>query len=602
MILQRSLLAMSLSLVAVSSYAKADESTELASRGFFISIDGLNPSLLEPMHDQGQLAERHGLGWLMEQGIYAPKTWPVVTTLTAASHISTITCTPPSRHGITANNFLKAGQKVSGFGADFTAEPLWKAASRQGFKTLALAYVGADGRTPDRSADFGLAYPDDALLGPTQTLSWDPSALVAASGWTLTPILSARTDLKEATITLVLNPRTLETKTVQVLIDLASAEPELYFDADKNLTNGQFGQAHVGDTKVIDFFFTEEADASVLKGYKRRAFARILPRTDAMLDVYVSKTSYNNAYPATFRQQLDDANMVWPDYGIRSNKLSTIENIETLSMIDRFLTDVGVRFAPKLGADVVLFYQPLLDSIGHKYQSALPLPFNPDGTDDVTKAFVYGFKVIDQNISRLLDRVRPRDVVALMGDHGMDPAVKVVNLAPLLPHNELSHIEVVTSGALAMIYAPVADQSAQASAAADAIGVTLREALANVTFDGKSALGEAIRKSDPATRNTRRFGDEWHYGEALWGITAGSGFYLQYDPLSDQVLDDASALGMHGQALSVPTMATALMIMGPGLRSRHVDEASLIDAVPTFADLMGMQPPLDCLGRSMRTR
>src|SRR5687767_7604025 len=98
------------------------------------------------MHDAGKLTAPRGLGWLLEQGLYSPKAFPIVTTLTAASHVGTITCTPPSRHGITANSFLKGGARVSGYTDDFTGEPLWKSASRQGRKTLALAYVGADAR------------------------------------------------------------------------------------------------------------------------------------------------------------------------------------------------------------------------------------------------------------------------------------------------------------------------------------------------------------------------------------------------------------------------------------------------------------------------
>lgn len=597
---------LALALSATVSFATPDQErvAERGQRGYFISIDGLNPSLLNTLEDAGKLDARRGLGWLMNQGIYAPKTWSVVTTLTAASHIGTVTCTPPSRHGITANTMLRNGEKVSGYTYDFATEPLWRSASRQGKKTLALAYVGADGRTPERSADFGLAYPDDGLLGPSQTLRWDPTTLATAEGWTLPAALSGRTDLKQATIVLKLNPKTNEERTVQVLVDLARTdEPELHFDADKNLTNGSFGKARFGETHAVDLFFVEESDASTLKGYKRRAFARLLPKTNGNLEVYVSKTSFNNAYPASFRKMLDDANFVWPDYGVRSDKLSVADNLEAQAMIDRFLTDVAVRFVPVLGADVVLFYQPLIDSIGHKYQSALPLPFDPNATDDVTKAFVRAFEIIDDNMSRLLERTGRNDVVALMGDHGMDPTIKVVNIAPLLPRDHIGRIEVVTSGSLAMIYAPVTDGSDAAIAAADSVGQSLRDALAGVQFEGKPVLGEALRKADPAPRHGRRFSDEWQHGEALWAFTAGTGFYVQYNPLSDQVFVDASALGMHGQAIELtPTMATALMIKGPRVSRRLLPEASLIDAVPTFSQLMGIDAPRDCLGRSLVTR
>ena len=82
-------------------------------RGFFISIDGLNPNDLETLVQTGHLTE--GFAELYHTAGRSHEATPVVTTLTAASHVGTITCSLPSDHGIYSNSFLVDGERVSGF-------------------------------------------------------------------------------------------------------------------------------------------------------------------------------------------------------------------------------------------------------------------------------------------------------------------------------------------------------------------------------------------------------------------------------------------------------------------------------------------------------
>src|SRR5690606_27969860 len=81
--------------LAVCSLALAAPVTASAGArrpAFFVSIDGLNPVLLETLTAKGVLDEPRGLGWLRREGVVVERAMPVVTTLTAASHVSTITC------------------------------------------------------------------------------------------------------------------------------------------------------------------------------------------------------------------------------------------------------------------------------------------------------------------------------------------------------------------------------------------------------------------------------------------------------------------------------------------------------------------------------
>ena len=583
--------------------------TDAPPHGFFVSIDGMQPKILEALIAHGDLNADHGLGWLYRNGFVVDRATPIAS-LTAASHFSTITCNPPSRHGIVANSFLKGSAVVSGYTTPFEKEPLWRAAARQGKKVLALAYVGADASTPERTADYSLAYPSDSLIAPAPTVDLDLTALPDAAAWTIptsiTQTLSATTALKETTINIVLNPKTAETVVVNALIGVTAGQPtQIWLDTDKDLSNGLLGTLGGGDAieKRVDAIFTEANDTSTMKGHKRRAFFRELPATDeTKLSIYVSKASYNNAYPDSFRQALDDADMIWPDYGINgaaAAKITVAQKVEGQTMIDRFLADVAQKFSPELGVDITLFYNPIIDTLGHSYQSKLPDPFDPTAADEITQAFVTGFKTVDANISKLLSSYKPNDVVALMGDHGMDAIKKTVNVGAILPADHTSKIAVVSSGAMILVYptpttGPATEEQLRL---ADEVGANLSQALAATAWQTTAVAGKAYHRPDFAVPGTQAdFHGEWQYGEAMWAFTSASGYWYVYKPLDPTVFADPPALGMHGHDLSVPTMQTALLIKAPNVANGHLASGTLLDAVPTFSKLLGIDPPADCQG------
>lgn len=576
--------------------------------GYFVSVDGTNPAMLDVLLEKNILTSPFGLKWLHTRGAIVERALPGMITITAPSHVSTITCSPPSRHGIVGNSYFLNGEKVSGFDHEFNSEPFWISAKREHKKVLALAYVGADAATERRTSDYSLAYPSDALIGPQQTVELDLAVLADAQNWDTSGVDQALNVLKESEIKIVLNPKTNEIKTVLVLIatnaDLSASK--IYLDNDKNTGNGVLATLDSLDAAKPskDLFFTEAHPDSELHGYKRRSFFRYVKTEGQKISVYVSRPSYNNAYPQSFRKSLDDSNMVWPDYGLKLNGLSPAEYVNSQAMIDRFLTDVAVRYVDELAVDVLLFYQPLIDSVGHKLQSALPLPFDPAATDDVTRTFVLAYQAVDQNLSRIFAAAnKRRDVFAVMGDHGMDPVEKSVNFARFLPADHLDHVIVHTSGSLTLLY-PKTDGQGTADdrlEAARRVGAKTKEVLLAARDGTRTILEMAVERGvgnvDAGTAADYR--TEWQYGEAVWAFSTHSGYWFQYRPLDQNIFLSASALGMHGQSLNVPTMATRLVFKAPGVKPHRIANGSLLDAVPTFAELMGMQVPADCVGQSI---
>ena len=570
---------------------------------YFVSIDGLQPDLLLTLKNEGRLKAPLGLGWLLEDSMVSREASPVVTSLTASSHASTITCTPPSRHGIYANGFIKDGKKVNGFNEPLNTEPFWRSSMRQGKKVLSLGYVGTDGSDESRKASFGLAYPLDSLLGPSQTLNWTLQDLAPASGWTLPPELTAKKDLREATIAFTLNPKTQEKRLVEVLL---APTPEgtatLYFGKTKDLLGQSLGKLASNDPThpIENFFFVEEDSKSALKGSKRRVFARALAAPAGKINLYLSRVSYNQAYPESFRQALDDQNMVWPDYGIKDPSVTLGEWVEVQAMIDQFLVDVATKTVPEQDIDIVLFYQPLIDALGHKMQGKLPQPFKSTHADEVTQAFVRSFELVDQNLSRLFSIPGSDGAKFVMGDHGMDPVHTVINIAPLLPKDHVDKVEVLTSGDLVLIY-PLQSPGDKEAAwnAAYEVGEALKQKLTQTMVKGQSTLGFARKRTDFTTTKSDDYLREWQFGEAAWAFAAPSGLWLQYQPLKQELLLDVPAYGMHGKSVGTTDMVTMFIGKGLGAPAKELGPMSLIQAIPTFSKLLGIAPPKDCVGTSL---
>jgi predicted AlkP superfamily pyrophosphatase or phosphodiesterase len=568
---------------------------EQKTTGYFISIDGLMPDKLTTVVNGGHVTAERGLAWIVNNGMMAEKARSVETTLTAASHISTITCTPPSRHGVYANGFLQDHKYVSGFGAPIQTETLWQAAKRQGKSVLSIAYVGADGPGEERKATTGIGYPDSAKTGERQTLEWTWQQLPQANGWSHFN-QDAGFSFKEATLEVLINKETGETQTINVLLQEVgrSAQYRMWFDQDKNLSNGFLGELTTGNQQrpFLDLYLVENNIKSDLYGYKRRVTLRWMPAVESSIKVHVSKSSYNAAYPDSFRKSLDGVNLVWPDYGIDDESLSLSESLEAQAYIDNFLTSATLLAQSQASYDIVLFYQPLLDTLGHEHEADLPAPFDPSAGDEVSQAYVKVFQTIDQNISKILQGGTKNDVVTLVSDHGMSPITKAVNLSELLGEDR-ELVDISTSGSLTMLYVKEGGDPK----VADEVGYRLKEQLLALQINGGPALGHAYRKGDRP--QGQGFRSEWQYGQAIWAYLASDGVWTRYKPKESELFLEVTAPGMHGQHPMLDSMAATFAIVGPGIPNKTISEISLIDALPTFTAAIGIEPPKDCMGHSL---
>lgn len=538
-------------------------------RGYFISIDGLRPDYLETMAKSGKLNAPRGLGWLYHHSVVR-RGKPIVTTLTAASHVSNATCSPPSVHGIISNSFLKDGKMIDGYSSPLSAETLWQAARKQHRTVISSGYVGVDGASPERSVDYGISFPDPSLLGKELSLK-----------------LPGTHD--GMPLSLTLNSKSGETVMIYLTIRYGQ-NPRVLLDDDTDLNNGRLAETTAtaaGETMTL-FFYEKESEE--LRLVKRRVDIRVRDLGNGAVDFYVFPASYTNAAPKSYRKFLDDHNLIWPPSYPDMKSVATNKKNEIKTAIDNFLAEATELAEKQFKHDIVAFYQLSIDSTGHTYEADLPHPFDPKRTDAVTQAYIDAFQLVDHNLSRVLSEATEEDVILLVGDHGMAPMKKKINAAILVPEL-MGSARVVEGGGLFLIY-----DGAQAGSG-DIAGEKARVALTAFKDGTTAVLDQALRRADFEKQKI-----EWQYGDAVWALLSTPGYQFSAS-LTAPLWSAPSSPGMHGFAASHEIMDTVFVLKAPEGKREQLNRlpatVELLNAAPTFAALLDIPAPKDCRGKAL---
>ncbi|MEO8381490.1 MAG: alkaline phosphatase family protein [Acidobacteriota bacterium] len=508
-------------------------------RVVLLSFDGLGAD---------GLAQQSGLvsfAHLASNGAHA-RVIPVNPTLTGPTHVSMLTGADPQVHGIVSNWFHLPGtpaeKNTRGMDVDIDVETLVEAARRQGKRVGTVLFPSVDSRTQRRAADFGLVWTTSSTLGRVVKLSradfkkeWVPPT------WTqppqrrtsYSPIMRARIEWSV--------PEGPRADVDVVAYDTTDDRAENY-DAftvesdDRELTTDSRGW----------FAVSKEHFGSWSK------FLTATPSLD--LTLYWGAISRSNAYPATYRDLLDEQAGFWPGAPDERAAIDAITFVEQLERLGDFLARAQAVTVQRMPFDLLLAYQPIVDEALHKFQ----------GADDavIHRAYLSADRAL-ATVGSLLDG--NRDAFIVVGDHGLVPVEHEYHLGRfLIEHGLAPRWRAYTSNNLAHLYryGPPDD--------GDAVAALLTA----------TGIFEKVEKKTAASH--RNSGD----------IMATS-----YPPISvsaseqEPLLGPPASHGHHGALNTHRELQPVFLASGFGVPSGDLGEIRQTKIARFVAELLGIEPP-----------
>lgn len=538
----------------------------------WMSLDGFQPKALEPWVSKLRSPHRKGLVWLMNKARGKSDFRVINPTITAPSHISTITCSPAGVHGILDNSPWTGSGSVSGFGKLYEPENWVARLRRHGLRVGVAFYPSIDGNGDGRSADIGIAY--DTAGSSTQMIS-------IAKNSSVDVIVPARsTDSKSFTL-------------------------RLTSDANGNVT-GKSPWGSIPELKVAtpqDFIFK-----SPIKGVERTVGVSLMLVSikDKSL-VGVSPVQVMPVFGSDFARWIDKEQIFFSS--LKDYKMQTYVPSYLAAMKHRQddIFKVNRTMLSRDDLDAMFIYFPDLDSLLHGF-------YKDAANEKIVVDYLSGF---DRELGRLIESIPASADFLVVGDHGMSAIAYSLNARKILGEDVASKGYVTTSGGSMYFYPPPGSLDAQPPADLNLeqiaerlrkmeFEVTRSKIFAKVLVRGsKEAIKEglagqqmpwitAFANDGIGLKNSVE--DKLLLAKATWAKIPEKLKEKYPETVNNGVADRPVPAGQHGHYNALPQMRTRLVMTGP--RLSKVPLAKLdrtLQLVPAVADAEGWPRPKGCL-------
>lgn len=537
----------------------------------WLSLDGFNANAIRPWASKLRSPHPKGLTWLLNQANGQANLKVINPSITAPSHISTITCTGAGVHGILDNSSWTGTSATSGFNRPYAPENWVNTLRKQGLRVGSALYPSIDGNGESRTADVGIVY--DNTGSP-------PQLLTVANDTTLNVLIPDRAEVGHT------------------------------FSVEITAVSGGAVSVKTPWGNVGPLVINTPADVfliSKLNGAERKAAVSfLLVSTGDKNIVEVSPIQMMPTFGEDFTAQLDAKNITFSglrDYRIQS---STSAFLSTLEHRRHFIVESDLVMLSRNDLDVDFLYLEDLDVLLHGYYRD---PLNESLVVEYLEKF-------DQDLGRILSAIPPTADLVVLGDHGMSAISYVLNARKILTEDVASKGYVTAGGGAVYLYPPQGDMTQDPPAGFDlnAVASTLRDMQLDLT--GAKLFGKVI------VRGSKEAVDEGLTGKNLPWIMAfandGVGFKnsvedkvllarakwaeipeslrAKYpDPVNNGVLVVPVPAGQHGHWNELPEMRTKLVLEGPTLS--RIDPTTIertLGLVPAVADALHFQRPPGC--------
>ncbi len=547
----------------------------------WLSLDALNADNLKPYLEQLKNPHPHGLKWLIERSRGKHDLEVSFPSITAPSHVSTMTCASPAVHGVFLNSGNWNGERdLNGFAMPYSTETWVQALRKNGVRVGVASYPSVDGTSAERSADFGVAY--DAPKGKVQYIKLSSEAPTATI------------DLVSHQIAGKVYHETLTLK-----------------DDGELIAEGDIGRsAALKEGQPIDLFFYDGEEKGKETSLRKAAVTLMyLGKSGSDYTVAVSPVSVMPTTGAVLQAVLDQKDIVWSnlrDYGLAKYGDGVTFSLEA-TRHRRTAEIAAVHEMMNLSAaDALFVYFEDIDVMLH-------------GWSGVTRAenqltdFIAGF---DQDLGKLIESFPADTNLVVMGDHGMSSIQYELNVRKLIAPEIAKNFQIRSSGGTLALYpAGKLDSAIPADLSLQDVAATLRDAV--VEFDqGRKIFRKIFVNGTPEAQAFGISGPKspWIMAFADEGISIvdrmddrllvsrrdsfviPEEFRTKYpDPINNGVLVQPSPLGAHGHDSTLASMHTHLTLTGPKLDVLDLSKIQTnIQVVPAVSAAMGWIAPSSC--------
>ncbi|MFN2385356.1 MAG: alkaline phosphatase family protein [Thermoanaerobaculia bacterium] len=564
-----------------------DPAASAAPRGqvVLVSFDGVAGERLASLLGRPGALPAGGYRGVAARGFFAVHSVPPTPSLTAVAHVTHVTGALPQDTGIVSNTLRNPsgpfGSVLSGFRAPIRAETLWEAARRQGKRTGVMLYPGADGTSLERTADFGMAWPEDPVAPPKlhviEAPSWQP--LAAAPAGTFSP--ARRVTLRFAPMAHAVSLTALDaTDDRQINYDLLQVEAP----------DGRSRQVRAGD-----WFGAELPSAEGRTG----AWCKLLVLAPDLsrAEVYLGGLHRSLGYPAEFLRRLDEEIGFWPGppdsdaFGARSARPEVF--LEQADRLADFITRAQLLALARSDWDLMLMYNAVSDETGHEF--LLADPRQRDYTPERSRVFQSyvdrGYELADRSLRAIDAALDPADSLFVTSDHGMTPlwrqvypneVLRTAGLVVVNAENEIapeSRAFAVTSSGITHVYVnPSADASVVLPAA--------EKALRDFRVNGESPWELVVTRDEAGPVGLRAP----ESGDLILLAHPGIGVSRTVRPERGPV-GVPGDLGGHGYLNVHPQLDATFLAAGPGIRSGRVPRIRSWEIAARVSAALGIDPP-----------
>ena len=553
-------------------------------RAVLVSFDGVAGERLETLLADPAKLPTGAFRRLAARGFHAVRSQPPTPSLTAVSHITHVTGALPESTGIVSNTMLDFAKlfpaTISGFDAPIRAETLWQAARRQGKRVGVMLYPGADGKGPQRTANWMMTWPGDPVA-PGKLRSLDAAAWLPVEASEGPPSFSP---VRRAVLSFAKTSHSVR------LLALDRTD-DGRVDYDRVLVVSETGPRR--EVRVGEWFPVEVASGEGRTGAwcKVLALAPDLSRAE----IYVGPLSRSTGVPREWVRALDDQIGFWPGtpdheaFGAESGR-SEIFLEQTDRLVD-FLTRADLLALSRRDWDLLLVYQPEVDEVSHEFLLIDPRQprFTPERSARFLRLVEESYALADRSLDAVEKSLSPADSLFVTSDHGMTAIWGEISINEILRQADLVKLDaeknVAATSPLAGVPASgIAHVYVNPAGAPGALDRAKR-VLEDFRVHGESPFDRIVRRDDAEELGLRAP----ESGDLI--VLAKPGFLFTKKIEEGAPIGERRDYGGHGYRNVYPELDATFFAAGPGIPPSRAETIGSWEIAARVARALGIEPP-----------